>query len=246
MYTTYFWHQFHLYRKEITAFCVCLFLTISGFQSYAQRASLYTLHQPNYDDRLFHYGFSLAGNYTKFSKKYSQAFVNGTDTAFAINPKGAPGFGLGIQASYMISKHFEFRVLPSFAHYERSVDYRFINGTTVTQLIESNFLELPVLLKYRSNRRGNVRMYMVAGFKPSVEIGSNKKEKANDRLITDNTDLSVEYGFGFDLFYPFVKFAPELRFSHGLRNMLITDNSPYSKGLESLNSHTVSLYLFFE
>ncbi len=89
-------------------------------------------------------------------------------------------------------------------------------------------------------------MYMVAGFKPSVEIGSNKKEQTNDRLITDNNDLCVEYGFGFDLFYPFVKFAPELRFSHGLRNMLITDNSPYSKGLERLNSHTVSLYLFFE
>lgn len=246
MYTTYVWHQLYLHRKEVTLFGIFWFLFLSGFQSYAQRASLYTVHQPNYDERPLHYGFFLAGNYTKFNRGYSQAFINGTDTTFAISPKGAPGFGLGFIANYIINRHFEIRVLPSAAFYERSIEYLFAKGTTGEQRIESTFLELPVLLKFRSNRRGNVRMYMVGGFKPSVEIGSNKKERTQDRLRTDNMDVTVEYGMGFDLFYSFVKVSPELRFSHGLRNMLITDASPYSKGLEKLTSHTVSLYLFFE
>jgi hypothetical protein len=246
MYTSYFWHQFHLYRKEITTLSICFFLFSSGFQSYAQRASLYTIHQPEYDERPLHYGFFLAANYTKFNRKYSKAFVNGTDTAFAIHPAGAPGFGLGFIASYIISNHFELRVLPSAAFYERSVNYRFTRGAEAEQRIESTFLELPLLVKYRSNRRGNVRMYMVGGFKPSLEIGSNRRERSQDRLRTDNMDLTVEYGFGFDLFYSFVKVSPELRFSHGIRNMLISDTSPYSRGLDRLNSHTVSLCLFFE
>jgi hypothetical protein len=246
MYTSYFWHKFHLYRKEIAALCVCLSLLISGFQSYAQRASLYSVHQPEYDERPLHYGFFLAGNYTKFNRKYSQAFVNGTDTAYAINPAGAPGFGLGFIASYIVSNHFEVRVLPSAAFYERSISYRFARGTETEQRIESTFLELPLLVKYRSNRRGNVRMYMVGGLKPSLEIGSNRKERSQDRLRTDNMDLTVEYGFGFDLFYSFVKVSPELRFSHGIRNMLIPDTSPYSRSIDRLNSHTVSLSLFFE
>jgi hypothetical protein len=246
MYTSHFWHQFHLHRKEIVATSLCFLLFISCFQSYAQRASLYTVHQPDYDERPLHYGFFLAGNYTKFNRKYSRAFVNGADTAFAINPAGAPGFGLGFIASYILSRHFEVRVLPSGAFYERSINYRFAQGTEVEQRIESTFLELPVLVKYRSNRRGNVRMYMVGGFKPSLEIGSNRRERSQDRLRTDNMDITLEYGFGFDLFYSFVKVSPELRFSHGLRNMLITDTSPYSRGLDRLNSHTISLSLFFE
>jgi hypothetical protein len=204
------------------------------------------VHQPDYDERSLHYGFFLAGNYTKFNRKYSQAFVNASDTAFAINPAGAPGFGLGFIASYILSRHFEVRVLPSGAFYERSINYRFNQGTETEQRIESTFLELPLLVKYRSNRRGNVRMYMVGGFKPSLEIGSNRRERSQDRLRTDNVDLTVEYGFGFDLFYSFVKVSPELRFSHGIKNMLISDNSPYSRGLDRLNSHTISLSLFFE
>jgi hypothetical protein len=207
---------------------------------------LYTVHQSDYDDKLLHYGFFLSGHYSKFNRTYSQAFVSGADTAFAISPKGSPGFGLGFIANYIINSHFEIRILPSAAFYERSINYRFVKGTERTQLIESTFLELPMLVKYRSVRRGNVRAYMVGGIKPSVEIGTNKREREQNRLRTDNIDFAIEYGFGFDLFYSFVKVSPELRFSHGISNMLIKDTSPYSKGLERLASHTVSLYLFFE
>ena len=246
MYTAHFRHQFYLHREKITSFLICFIILLISLQSYAQRKSLYAIHQSDYDERPLHYGFFLAGNYTKFNRNYSQAFITGADTAFAISPKGAPGFGLGFIASYGISKYFDVRVLPSAAFYERSIDYRFAKGSTNNQRIESTFLELPVLLKYKSVRRGNVRMYMVGGLKPSIEIGSNKKERTKDRLVTDNMDLSVEYGMGFDLFYTFVKVSPEIRFSHGIHDMLIKDTSPYSRGLDRLTSHTISIYLFFE
>lgn len=246
MYTSYFWHQFYLHRKKIIVLGIYLSIFSFSFPCLAQRPSLYEVHQADYDEKPLHYGFFLSGHYSKFTRTYSQAFVSGADTAFAITPKGSPGFGLGFIVNYILNSHFEVRLLPSAAFYERSIDYRFNKGTEKTQLIESTFLELPVLIKYRSVRRGNVRMYMVGGIKPSVEIGTNKKEREQDRLRTDNIDLAVEYGFGFDLFYSFVKVSPELRFSHGISNMLIKDTSPYSKGLDRLASHTISLYLFFE
>lgn len=246
MYTAQFRHQFYLHRKKIVVCSLFFCVLLLSQQGYGQRKSLYAVHQADYDERKLHYGFFLAGNYTKFKRHYSDAFISGADTTFAISPKGAPGFGLGFIASYGITKYIDIRILPSAAFYERSIDYRFAKGGTNTQLIESTFLELPVLIKYKSVRRGNVRMYMVGGVKPSIEIGSNKRERTKDRLVTDNMDLTVEYGMGLDLFYTFVKISPELRFSHGVRNMLIKDTSPYSRGLEGLNSHTISLYLFFE
>jgi hypothetical protein len=244
MYTSHFWHQYYLHRKKIIV--ICFISLLASLQSHAQRKSLYAVFQADYDERPLHYGFFLAGNSTRFNHNYSEAFNTGTDSAFAITPKGAPGFGLGFIASYGISKYFDIRILPSAAFYERSINYHFVKGSTNTQRIESTFLELPVLIKYKSVRRGNVRMYMVGGVKPSIEIGSNKKERTKDRLVTENMDLSMEYGIGFDLFYTFVKVSPELRFSHGIRNMLVKDTSPYSKGLDKLSSHTISLYLFFE
>lgn len=243
MHTAHIRHQFNLHRKKITLFTA---LALISFQSLAQRPSLYARHQADYDERPLHYGFFLAGHSSKFIRRYADSFANGADTTFSVTPSSAPGFGLGFIASYLISKHLEVRVMPSAAFYTRSIDYRFAKGTENSQEIESTFLEVPVLVKFRSNRRGNVRMYMVGGVKPSVEIGSNKKERAQDRLLTDNVDLAVEYGFGFDLFYSFVKVSPELRFSHGLRNMLVKDNSPYSRSLDRLATHSVSLYLFFE
>lgn len=212
----------------------------------SRRPSLYERYQPEYDERPLHYGFFLAGHYAKFNRKYSDAMVAGTDSTFAINPVGSPGFGLGFIVSYQIHRHLDIRILPSGAFNERSLKYRFIKGAEIDQKMENVFLELPIMLKFKSLRRGNVRMYMVGGIKPSIEIGTNKTERARDRITTNNTDLAIEYGMGFDLFYSFVKVAPELRFSHGIKNMLVKDNNLYSKSLDRLTTHTISLYLFFE
>jgi hypothetical protein len=54
-----------------------------------------------------------------------------------------------------------------------------------------------------------------------------------------------------ELFRQFFKLAPEVHFSHGLRNMIdraditSTDPTPLSV-LGRLNTHTVTFYLFFE
>jgi hypothetical protein len=249
MHTAHIWRYLHIHRTKITVLIFSFFILFISFPAHSQatrRPSLYERHQPDYDERRLHYGFFLSGHYAKFNRRYSDAFVTGNDSTFAVSPVGSPGFGLGSIVSYQLNRFFDFRMLPAAAFNERSLQYRFVQGTEVSQLIESTFLELPLMIKYKSLRRGNLRMYMVGGVKPSVEIGSNRRERSLDRLRTNTTDLAVEYGFGFDLFYSFVKVSPELRFSHGLRNMLIRDTSPYSQALNRLTTHTVSLYLFFE
>jgi hypothetical protein len=240
----------HVYGKKI-ALLLAVFL--AGFVFFSgrvqaqdkKRKSLYSVHLSDYDDRPLHYGFFLAGHFTQLKRNYSQSFVDGRDTAFAVNPRGAPGYGIGFIVSYAFDPQFDIALLPSFAYYERSVDYRFSSGRSSTQTIESGFVEFPVLLRYKSIRRGNVRAYMLGGLKPAFEIGSNKKDKGTLELRTNNVDLSVDYGFGFDLFYEYFKLSPEIRFSHGITNMLVTDDNIYSNSLRRLSSHTVSFYLYF-
>lgn len=247
MHTPHVRHQFHLFSQKIILLLVLL-LAFEGAQAQQQKRNKRKIYNPNqsgYDDRDLHYGFFVAGHGSRFLSRYSRSFVNGTDSAYAVNPRGSAGFGLGAMISYRLGDYFDLRVTPAFAHYERSVEYRFTGGTVSDQIVESNWIELPISLKYKSKRRGNIRMYVLGGVKPAVEVGSSQQQNTEDVLRTQSFDFAVEYGMGFDLYFPFFKFSPELRFSHGLPDLLVVDRSPYSTPLERLRSHSVSVYLFF-
>ena len=115
------------------------------------------------------------------------------------------------------------------------------------QIIETTVVELPILIKYKSERRGNVRMYMVGGLKPGIEAsGKNKIENATSELEVKGASLNADFGFGFDLYYPLFKFSPEIRFSKGLTNMLDNPNNPFGQPLDRINTNTITVYLLFQ
>jgi hypothetical protein len=88
---------------------------------------------------------------------------------------------------------------------------------------------------------------MIAGLKPSFTVTQRQNTPAINHLLVTGSDLLLEYGVGLDLFYPYFKFAPELRFSHGLRNILDPRrNDTYSNSLQSLRTNTVTLYFNIE
>ena len=49
------------------------------------------------------------------------------------------------------------------------------------RIVENTMVEFPILLKYKSERRGNIRMYMIGGVKPGIEA-SGKKDKTKAEL----------------------------------------------------------------
>jgi hypothetical protein len=253
MYTINLWNQFHLHRQKVAL--LFIFLLFLSHQSLGQEKKTYGTTRgvnnlPYYDDKIFHYGFSIGINSARYRVTQSSTFLS-TDTILSVTPKGTGGFSLGFIVNYRIADHFDLRLLPTVAFYERRLDYVFAQRGAISQLSESTFIEFPLLLKYKSQRRKNLRMYMVAGVKPAIEAGSKKKDKKATELRTNNFDFSVDYGFGFDIYYPLFKFSPELRISHGFVshgfvNMINNDKNPYAQSVNVLLTHTVTLYLHFE
>lgn len=241
------WSKLHLYRFKVIFAIIAFFLASGATQAqqvYSQDHYEWDAHLPNYDDRLLHYGFTLGLNSTRFRTVASSTFFN--DSLVSMRSKPAGGFNLGFVVNMRLSKYFDARLLPGVAFYTRAVQYKFANGFTSNQTAESVFIETPLLIKYKSQRRKNHRMYMVGGFKTCFEAGAKKKEKKKSELRTENFDFCLEYGFGIDLYFQFFKFAPEIRFSHGFANLLNKDPNLYSNSLTRLTTHTVTLYLFFE
>ena len=219
-----------------------MFIPLSSF---GQEAFQYNL--PFSDAKWLHYGFSIGLHTSSFQLKYSDKFVTQSmDSVHSIMPANAFGFSLGFITDFRIVEQFNIRILPKVSFYEFPVDYNYTDGTTIKQLIEATYVEIPILLKYKSERHKNFRFYFVGGVAPGFEVsGKKRKEQSDNRLLTHDFNVNMELGFGIDMYFPLFKFSPEIRFSKGLVNLLKEDQYGYSDGLESLKMNVVTLYLQF-
>jgi hypothetical protein len=244
MHSTHIRHLFHLYRIKISLLFL-LGLTIGVNSAYGQQAFQYNL--PFSDSKWLHYGFSIGLHGSSLQLKYSDKFVtNQMDTVHSIMPANAFGFSLGFITDFRLHDQFNVRILPKVSFYEFPVDFNFTNGTTDRQLIEATYVEIPILLKYKSERHKNFRVYFVGGVAPGLEVsGKKRKEQSDNKLLTEDFNVNMELGMGIDMYFPLFKFSPEVRFSKGLVNLLKEDNYGYSDGIESLKMNVFTIYIQF-
>ncbi len=247
MQTINFWNKLHLYRHKVILGFVFLFLSFSAFgQGDYQNRKI--IHNPNYDNKKISFGFLIGLHQSTYKLRYSDDFVlNEFDTVHSIIPQRNMGFSLGFIVNLSLHDYFDLRFMPKVAFYEHNLEYNFTNANSQTHLKESTVVEFPLLLKYKSKRRGNSRMYLISGIKPGLEASAKSKIANEEQLIPINKfNFSVDFGFGFDLYYPLFKFSPELRFSKGIPNMLGNEVNEYSQGIDRLTTNTVTLYLLFQ
>lgn len=240
MYIAHVWNLLYLHRQKIA------FLVILTHFLQAQNAQYRPKHMEGYDNKTIHYGFLFGLPVTHYYLKYSEQFNNATDTTILINSPNTNGFRMGFVLNMYLNDHWDFRTTPTISLYERRVDYEF-RKSTKKEIRESTWLEVPLLLKYKSVRRMNSRMYMLAGITLGVETNVRKRTLPNSgRLSTAPYDITIDYGFGLEQFLPYTKFTPEIRFSHGFLNAYRLPEYPLSLGISRLTSHTIGLYIMFE
>jgi hypothetical protein len=216
------------------------------FCSVVKAQSTKHLFLPHYDEKKIHYGFHLSVNHSSFRAVHSDWFLQ-NDTITYLRGSGQSGFGLGFIFNFRLFEYGDFRFLPTVAFYNRSIQYG-VKGQEeqVEALFQSSYVNLPLMFKYKAKRRSNARVYMVGGVNMGFQVGGKKKKKSDDQLLLKSYDISLEYGVGMDMYQEFFKFAPELRFSLGLTNLLDPTDNIYSKPMDKLTSYTVTLYLMFE
>lgn len=240
---TYLWHQFHLHRAKRLGLFLVLFLNVL-FSGTAQNFSI-KKNLPNHDNKPMHYGFYLGVNTSRFVLDHSNYYVQRQRDSMTVNPKYSPGFTIGFVLNKRLTDFVDLRFVPGVGFYSRVIEFKTASATT-DQAMGATSLEFPMLVKFKSLRRGNIRVYFVGGAKAAVDIGNKKKANASEQLEVTNEDFAIEYGVGLDLFYPYFKFAPELRFSNGVSNRFAPGSNPYSKSVQRVSSNTVTLYLNFE
>jgi hypothetical protein len=205
-------------------------------------------NNPEFDKRKISYGFMIGIHTSGYQLKYADQFVTQKfDTVHSVQAPFSGGFSLGFLVNLRLHEVLDLRIMPKAGFYNHKLIYYFTDNTTKTQLVETTMVEMPILIKYKSMRRGNVRMYMVGGFTPSIEAsGKNDVESTTASLSIRNSNLTLDAGFGFDFYFPLFKFSQEIRFQHGMLNMLNGSNGPYGAPLKQLTTNTVSVYFIFQ
>lgn len=244
MQATNIWNKFIVYRNQI----VLIFLLLFSIGVHGQSFKWARQHNPNYDERKISYGFMIGLHTSAYQVKYSDKFVTQAfDTVHSVLTPFAPGFSLGFLINLRLNSDLDLRIMPKAGFYDHQLEYNYTDETRQTQLTETTMVEFPILLKYKSMRRGNVRMYMIGGITPSIEAsGKNDIQSSTEVLDIKQTNLTLDAGIGFDFYFPLFKFSQEIRFSRGIANMLGPDPSSFKEPLTRVNTNTISVYFIFQ
>ena len=245
MSATYFWNKLTVHRNKVGLGALLMLLPLV---SSGQLFKWARQHNPNYDERKFTYGFVIGLHTSAYQVKYSDEFVTPKfDSVHSVRPLFSAGFSLGFLINYRISEFVDLRLMPKASFYDHKLTYTYVDESQNQQLVETTMVELPLLIKYKSMRRGNVRMYMLGGFTPGIEAsGKNDVQSVSANLDIKKTNLSLDAGIGFDFYFPLFKFSQEIRFSRGISNMLGPDSSVFSEPIKRLNTNTISVYFIFQ
>jgi hypothetical protein len=262
--------------KKQLLFAFVLLLSVMGGSSslYAQKA---ILNLQGYNEQPYHFGFILGMNIMNFSVKPVDNLANinwnrnqvpdlpEADSMHinTITASSAPGFSVGILGSLRLVKHLDLRFIPTLSFGSRTLHYGILanglNGTPagsdtafmVNKKVNSTYITLPLLFKYRSWRKDNYGAYFIGGINYSIDLAAAKKAKQE----TDNGtgiiklhthDIGAEIGAGFDFYNAYFKLSVEAKMIYGLKNMMVDDNTLYSESIKTLHSKVFMLSFTFE
>ena len=218
-------------------------------------------YQPNYDAKPIRFGYYIGFGATHYDVKFKSSFLSAANTqdpagtVFSVTSPTTTAIRAGAMINYYVDDYFDIRFSPlNISVQKRNIIH--VTGTpgnkqTVEETqVDKAWLEVPLHVKYKSERRNNTRMYVFGGARWAFETNTIGRRGASRNVINASLrthDLMVEYGVGLEVFRAYFKVTPELHFSHGLFDMTRNDNNlHFLEHVRSLKTHTVSLLILFQ
>lgn len=236
------------------------FLIIIGFlitnELYAQKPIRTIRRTPfnlaKHDNKPLHFGFTLGLNTMDFGIRYSDKLLM-ADSIDIMENQRQVGFNISIVSNLRLGEYWDLRFLPGLAFGQRDLEYSVFNKDngnfdTHVMKIESTFIILPLVFKYKSVRPGNYRAYLIGGINPVYDLASQKEVKAEEKpkIRLKPIDLYYEIGVGFDFYLTYFKLSTEIKYSIGLFDIVQKDNTQYTGIIDKMNSRMLTLSFHFE
>lgn len=206
---------------------------------------------PKLDQQIAHFGYSLGLNTMDFTIIPSADFLHNMDTVYAVEINRYIGFNINMIANLRLTDHLNVRFLPGLNFGQRNIDYKIKRADGYrrhSMMIESTFLDFPLLLKYKAQRLNNFRPYIIGGGSVRVDMAAQRRIRPEERpkIRLRPFNAYYEVGIGTDFFLEYFMFAVEIKACWGIINNVVYDNTQYTNFYERLNSRMVFLSFHFE
>jgi len=207
-------------------------------------------NQPYADLKLFHLGFHI-GLHAQDLILTNTGVTNNGETWFAEIPSYSPGFSVGVIGDMYLNPYFNLRVIPTVHFGDKNFVFREKEtGEEFKTSVKSSYITLPVNIKYSAFRVNNYRPYIIGGIFGALDVGRKK----GNPLLLKGIDYGIEVGIGCDIYLPYFKFCPEIKFCFGLADVLQKDRKDlvdkdllkYTDALSKTTSRMVVLTFNFE
>lgn len=232
--------------RRIIACAVVLLLAVSDICA-QKRNTLKNL--PNYDNKTWHFGFSIGANNLGFRVDRADEFME-LSNVYGVDAVKYTGFHVGPLSNLRLNKYMDLRMMFDLSFNQRDLVYHIVldKGTMDVRKmqIRSTMLEFPVLIKYKAERINNYAPYVVAGGTFRYDLTAGKNPEDEEAVKLNHIDPCISFGAGFDFYLQYFKLAIELRYNLGLLNTLQPDGGIYTGCLKSLKSNGITLSLHFE
>lgn len=209
-------------------------------------------NRPYLDTRFLHYGFFVGVDMMDLELK-NNGYVDpeSGEQWYTEVDNYQPGFVVGVLGELRLNKYLGLRLQPSIHFGQKHIVFHEqLSGRDSTQNIKSTYLSVPLSLKIAAPRYNNFRPYFSVGVSPTIDLTARKHRA----LRTEMLDCYIELAAGCDIYLPFFKLIPELRFSFGLRDVLVHDRDDlvdlsllkFTKGLDKGHAKMITLAFYFE
>ncbi len=232
--------------------CCFLLLSCAGTGA-AQQRNDKLLNRPYADLRRWHLGFSVGMHTLDLSFTHNGFTTDNGETWFMEQPDFSPGFCVNGLLDVRLNDYFNVRFTPGMYFGNRVVKmHDTTNDAWQQQNIKSNYVVIPVDLKFSATRYHNVRPYLVGGVMGVFDVS---KKRPREFLRLKSTDFMLTAGFGCDIYLPYFKLCPEIKFCFGLSDILKherpdfeddPDGMKFTNSLKKATTQMVVLSFYFE
>jgi len=202
------------------------------------------------DNKRYHFGFILGFNVMDLNVTNKGIEENGKYW-YAVPTSLSPGFTVGIISDLRIFECLNLRFTPALLFGDRTLTFIDQDKSSEVQVdVKSSLINFPLYLKFRGQRNGNYRPYLLGGGSATLDLGRQRE----NIIMLNQMDYGIEFGVGVDLYLPYFKLAPELKMFLGFADML-ERNRPeienysdlkYTRAIEKLTSRIFILSFNFE
>jgi hypothetical protein len=210
-------------------------------------------NRPNHDNWPYYFGLSISYNSSTLHPSKHPTFLQ-NDSVLSVEPGSSGGIALGLVGTLQLSPRFSLRANPQLIiggakYFTYDLKYPLLDEKPIEKkTLPSTIVSFPFQVKFNSDRIGNFRTFVLAGVKYDMDLSSNSQARnAEDLVKLNKNDFGIEAGIGFNFFFKYVTFSPELKISNGLSNIHSRDpNLKYSNVLDKLQSRMLVFSIILE